>query len=218
MIVSEQLSSSRRRYLIGGGSLLALSGVAVLPPVIMARFEQQGLSKMGMAAGAIGFAMIVSGLLMVRRGRKNATEEAMPSAVRMAASGIAILAAFFALELCDRLVRQDGRIFYWSTFLLPPVLLLYVGLLARQRWAWWISRGFTGLAMLWFAGFIAVVPFAPLQNNGVPAPWYGRIYVAGVSLAFAAIFAVAWRSLAKPETRAYFGINRPERLQADLVQ
>lgn len=216
--MNERIQSSRKRYQIGGGSLIALSGLAIFPPVVMARFEQQGLSKMGMAAGAIGFAMIVIGLLLVQRGRKNATEEAMPSAVRMAVTGIAILAVFFALELCDRLVRQDGRIFYWSTFLLPPVLLLYAGLLARQRWAWWISRGFTGFAMLWFAGFIVVVPFAPLEADGVPAPWYGRVYVAGVSLAFAVIFALAWRSLAKPETRAYFGIRSPANLPADFVQ
>jgi hypothetical protein len=215
MALSEQRPSSRQRYLIGGGGLMSLSGIATFPPVIMARFEQQGLSGMGMAAGAVGLAMIVVGLLFIRQGRHSGAGEKMPSAVRMAVTGIAILAAFFALELCDRLVRQDGRIFYWSTFLLPPVLLLYAGLLARQRWAWWISRAFTGLAMLWFGGFMAIVPFAHLETDGVPAPWYGRVYVAAVSLAFAAIFALAWRSLARPETRAYFGINSPAKLHAD---
>jgi hypothetical protein len=50
-------------------------------------------------------------------------------------------------------------------------------------------------------------PFAHLQSHGVPVPWYGRIYVAVVSLVFASTLAGAFWSLGRPETRNYFGVN-----------
>ncbi|HVX14693.1 MAG TPA: hypothetical protein VHC22_26125 [Pirellulales bacterium] len=65
------------------------------------------------------------------------------------------------------------------------------------------------IGVVWFLTFLVPVPFAPLQANGVPAPWYGRIYVAGMTLAFAAILAAAFRSLGHAETRSYFGLARP---------
>jgi hypothetical protein len=64
------------------------------------------------------------------------------------------------------------------------------------------------LGVLWFLGFLVVVPFAPLQADGVPAPWYGRLYVAGVTLAFAGVFLAAFRALGRCETRNYFQRTR----------
>lgn len=69
------------------------------------------------------------------------------------------------------------------------------------------------LGVLWFLAFLALVPFVPLQANGVPAPWYERVYAAGVTVAFAAILATAFRSLGHPESRSYLGLARPQTVQ-----
>src|SRR5262249_47104959 len=134
---------------------------------------------------------------------------AMPAGVRAAVAANALILTFLALELSDRSVRQDGMLFYWTTFLFPPALLLFGGLVTARPWAWWVARGAAAAGVLWFLGFLAVVPFAPLQSDGVPVPWYGRVYVAGVTLAFAAVLAAAFRALGRPETRTYFGLMRP---------
>jgi hypothetical protein len=126
--------------------------------------------------------------------------------VRAAVAANVFFLAFFALELSDRLVRQNGRIFYWTTFLFPPALLLFCGLLAARRWAWWIARGAFAFVALWFLGFVAVIPFANLSTEAGPVPWYGRLYMMGVSLAFAGILAGAFWALGRPETRTYFGL------------
>jgi xanthine/uracil/vitamin C permease (AzgA family) len=138
----------------------------------------------------------------------------MPSGVRAAVAANVLFLAFFTLELSDRLVRQDGKLFYWTTFLLPPALLIFCGLVAAKPWAWWTSRGAAAFGVLWFLGFLAVTPFVPLQADGVPIPWYGRVYVACVSLAFAGILAGAFWSLGRPETRNYFGLIHTEGSEA----
>jgi hypothetical protein len=115
------------------------------------------------------------------------------------------------LELSDRSVRQNGKLFYWTTFLLPPALLLFVGLVAGKPWSSWVARGIAALGTLWFLGFQLIIPFAPLQADGIPTPWYGRVYMAGVTVVFAVIFATMFRSLGSAEARRYFGVFRSEK-------
>jgi hypothetical protein len=121
-----------------------------------------------------------------------------------------VFLVFFALELSDRVVGQEGRIFYWSALLVLPAGLLFCGLLAAQRWAWWKSRGAFALGALWFLLFLAMLPIAPLQGDGGPVVWYGRLYMAGVTLAFANNLACAYWWLGQSETRRYFGLLRTE--------
>lgn len=64
------------------------------------------------------------------------------------------------------------------------------------------------LGVLWFLGFLAMIPFLGLQSEGVPVPWQGRVYMACVTLAFAGILAGAFRSLGRQETWYYFGLIR----------
>ena len=166
-----------------------------------------------MTGVGIGFITVGGGLIAcgataaVLGSRRRAA--AMPAGVRAAVAANALVLAFLALELSDRVVRQDGRLFYWTTFLFPPALLLFGGLVAARPWSWWVARGAAALGVLWFLGFLAVVPFAPLQSDGVPVPWYGRVYMAGVTLAFAGVLAAAFRALGRPETRRYFGLVGP---------
>jgi hypothetical protein len=128
--------------------------------------------------------------------------------VRVAVAANVLFLAFFALELSDRLIQRDGKLFYWSTFLLPPALAIFCGLLAAQPWAWWTSRGAAALGVLWFLGFLVVIPFAHLETEGVPVPWQGRIYMACVTIAFAGILASAFWLLGRTDTRNYFGLIR----------
>ena len=61
---------------------------------------------------------------------------------------------------------------------------------------------------------VAVIPFGGIRGPGGPVPWYGRVYMICVSLAFAAILAGAFRSLGRPEARDYFRPARPQAVAA----
>jgi hypothetical protein len=180
----------------------------MIPPVVVSRLEHGGLNGLGIGVISVGCGLIAGGMAAAVAGFRRARGITMPSGVRAAVTANVLFLAFFALELSDRLVRRDGRIGYWSTFLLLPAFALFCGLLAARAWAWWVSRGAAGLAALWFLGFVAMIPFAKLQTDGVPVPWYGRVYMACISLMFAGILVGASRSLGRPETRSYFGLIR----------
>ena len=202
------------RLLLAGGSSAALVGVALVVPVVVAQMETGRLAGLGIGFVAAGCVLVACGSAAVAAGFRR-RPAGMPSGVRAAVAANALFLAFLALELSDRSVRQEGRLFYWTTFLLPPALLLFAGLVAARAWSWWVARAAAALGVLWFLGFLAAVPFAPLQADGVPAPWYGRVYVAGVTAAFAAVLAAAFRSLGTPEVRRYFGVMRPGGMAAE---
>lgn len=189
--------------IVGGAT--ALMGAGLIVPVVVDRLERGSLSALGAGFITVGVGMIVCGaaalVLGLRRGAPGT-----PSGVRTAIAANVVVLAFLALELSDRSVRQDGQLFYWTTFLFPPALLLFGGLIAARPWSWWVARGTAAIGVLWFVGFLVVIPFAPLQSDGVPAPWYGRLYAAGVTLVFAGVLAGAFRALGRPETRHYFGV------------
>lgn len=183
-----------------------MAGIGFIIPAVVARLETGRLSAAGIGFIVAGLMFLVAGLAAVAVGFRVRRGERMPGAVRAALLVNLLLLMFLALELSDRTVRQEGKLFYWTTFLLPPALLLFVGLVAGRRWAWWAARGLAACGTLWFVGFLAIVPFAPLQANGVPAPWYGRVYVATLTVFFAAIFATWFRTLGSSEARKHFGL------------
>jgi hypothetical protein len=198
------------RFLLAGGSLVALMGAAMILPVLLARLESGGQTTLGIGVIAVSCGMVMCGMTAVLVGVRQRRGSGMPSGVRAAVAANMLFLAFFALELSDRLVRQDGRIVYWSTFLFLPALWLFCGLLTARRWAWWTSRVAAAVGTLWFLGFMALIPFLDLRGEGGPVPWYGRIYMACVSLVFAGILAGAFWSLGRPETRNYFGRIRTD--------
>jgi hypothetical protein len=187
--------------------LAAMMGIAFIVPALVARMETGRLPGLGIGFIAAGCGLIACGVAAGVAGfRRRPT--GMPSGVRAAVAANVLILAFLALELSDRSVRQDGKLFYWTTPLLPPALLLFVGLVAGRPWAWWAARGVAAFGVVWFLGFLVLVPFAPLQADGVPAPWYGRVWAAGVTVVLAGILASAFRSLGSPEARRYFGVIR----------
>jgi hypothetical protein len=196
------------RFLLAGGSLSALMGTALIFPVVLARSESGAVSPVGIVVIAVACILIACGLTAVVVGIRQGHGSGLPGSVRTAVAANIIFLGFFALESSDRVVRQGGNIVYWSTYLFLPALLLFYGLLTARPWAWWLFRGVAALGTLWFLAFVAMSPFAHLQSHGVPVPWYGRIYVAGVSLVFAGTLAGAFWSLGRPETRSYFRLTR----------
>ncbi len=110
------------------------------------------------------------------------------------------------LELSDRLLRQDGRVFYWTSILILPAVAMFYGQVLAQLWAWWAARIMTAISTLWFAGFLFVIPFAHLRGPGGAVPWWGRIYVAGVTVVFASVSAYVFRSLGRAEAKAFYGM------------
>lgn len=189
-------------------------GAASIVPVAVHALEGGGLSKLGIVIVSVGCTLMVCGLTAVLLGWRKRLASGMCSGVRIAVAANSLFLAFLALELSDRLVRQDGKVFYWTTLLLPPALLLFWGLLAARRWAWHTFRGAAVFAVLWFLGFTVLIPFISLQADGVPVPWYGRVYMAGVSLALAAVFASAYWSLGRTDTRQYFDLTGGEAMEA----
>jgi hypothetical protein len=68
--------------------------------------------------------------------------------------------------------------------------------------------------VLWFLVWMVLIPFGDIRTEGGPVPWYGRVYMIGVSLVFAAILAGAYRSLGRPEARNYFRLPRSREVVA----
>ncbi|AMV19944.1 hypothetical protein [Planctomyces sp. SH-PL14] len=194
-----------RQAFVPIGWAVFFSALALIVPVVMGRLED-GLWTFarGAVLGVAG-SLLAVGVTLVWTGSRQSSPP-LPAGVRIALAANIVFLAFFALELSDRIVRQEGRIGYWSTYLHLPTLALFGGLVAGRRWAWWTWRLVSALSVLWFVGFAVLVPFARLQSDGIPIPWYGRVYVMAVTLAFVAILTAAFRSLGRPETRNWFGL------------
>jgi hypothetical protein len=195
------------RWLLAGGFSAALMGVGLAVPPMVADAEMRPPTGLALglllAAGVLaagGVAGIIAGLW--RRGGLS-----MPSAVRVAVLANVFLLGFCALELSDRLVRQEGRVLYWTTFLFPLALVTFYGLLSARRWAWWVCRILTAVATLWFVAWVPLIPFADVRGEDGPVPWYGRLFMIGMCLAFAGVSAGAFWSLGRPEARTYFGFG-----------
>ena len=181
-------------------------------PVLVDALELGGPTTIVMGVGSVGLCFMACGLTAFVAGIQQRFATEMPSGTRMAVAANILFLAFFALELSDRLVRRDGEIIYWTTFLILPTLLLFCSLLTARRWAWWTSCGIAALGVLWFLGFVILIPFANIQTEGVPTPWYGRVYMICLSLIFASVLACAFWSIGRLETRIYFGLVHTRRI------
>ena len=128
------------RIYFWGGLTTVLMGAGLAIPVVAAWWERGRWTGLGIGILVAAAGLVVGGLLAALLGGRRGAA-GMPSGVRAAVAANALFLAFLALELSDRSVRQNGKLFYWTTFLLPPALLLFGGLLAAHRWSWWAARG-----------------------------------------------------------------------------
>jgi hypothetical protein len=205
------LAASKRLFLVSGILCVAL-GAGWMFPIMIGCLTGSALPRDGYAAVTVGVVLTVSGVAVVLgsvvwRGREMPL---IPAPVRAVMAGNIVFLAFCALETSDGLVYRGGRIVYWTSFLFLPALALLYGHALAHRWAWWVAKIMAVLAALWFLGFIVLLPFAHLQGPSGPTPWYGRLYMAGVSLIFAGIAAYVLRSLNQPAACHYFRLV-PER-------
>jgi len=153
---------------------------------------------------SIAVLLIMGGGTMAIRAFRRSRNGDMPAPVRATTMATIIFLAFCGLEFSDGLIRQDGRVFYWTSVLFLPALALLYGLVAAQRWAWWTTRVVAVLAVVWFVAFTLMIPFADVRAEGVRVPWQGRLYMGAVSVMFASLAAYAFRALGRSEAREYF--------------
>jgi hypothetical protein len=198
---------SGSRLLLVSGILGVALGAGGIFPLVMGWLGGGGIPRQGVGMLAVGLALIVGGIGVVGAtiGRSRRAGGSVPAPVRAVMAANVLFLAFCAIELSDGWVYRGGRIFYWTSVLFAPALVVLYGHVLAQRWAWWVARGLAAIAVLWFVGFMFVIPFADLRANGVSAPWYGRLYMEGVTLVFASIAAYAFYSLGSAEARRYFG-------------
>jgi hypothetical protein len=160
------------------------------------------------AVASVGPLLILCGVVAIWCGFRELRVATVPPPVRAAIAGNGLFVAFCVLEFSDGLLRQGGRVFYWTSILFLPALVLFYGQVQAHRWAWWGARIVTALFTLWFAGFLLVIPFVRLRSNGVDAPWWGRIWAASITLMFISVSAYAFRSLGRAEARSFYGIQQ----------
>lgn len=189
------------------GLLAAISGAAWLIPAIAAKVERGELKVQEYAVASVGLLLIVGGAIALWLGFSELRKGAMPPPVRAALMGNGLLIAFCMLEFSDGLLRQGGRVFYWTSILFLPALALFYGQVLAQQWAWWAARLLTALFTLWFVVFLLMIPFVHLRGPDGVIPWWGRIYVAAVTLTFASVSGYAFSSLGCAEARTFYGMS-----------
>ncbi len=193
------------RLTLVGSILVAACGVAAIVPAVHSYLALGFFSGPASTVVSLGVIFILGGAVVGLSAYRHSRDYTMPAPVRATVMATIVFLAFCALEFSDGLLRQDGRIFYWTSVLFLPALGLLYGLVSAQHWAWWVARVTAALAVLWFSFFIVLIPFANLRTDGVPVPWQGRLYMVGVTVLFASIAASAFRSLGRPDAKKYFG-------------
>ena len=195
------------RLVVVGSVLVSACGVAIIIPAIpqyLSVGDVPGLTSVVIAVGVTFlFGGAAAGFFTFRRSRR----DGIPAPVRATIMATIVFLAFCALEFSDGLLNQDGRVFYWTSALFLPALGVLYGLVTAQRWAWWVARAAAALSVLWFCGFLLLIPFANLRTDGIPVPWQGRLYMAALTFFFASIAGYAFQSLGRPNTKEYFGNN-----------
>jgi hypothetical protein len=191
---------------IAKGWLLEVMGVAMLLPVLVEWLAYGVVRSAGVWMIASGSVLIGWGTATLVTGYQRQARLSLPRGVRAAVFANGVILTFCALEFSDRLVRQEGRIFYWNLFLTPPALVLFWGLTTARSWAWWTCRAGTALGVCLFLGFACLIPFGNLRTDGVPVPWDGQLYMITVSLGFASTLAAAFWEIGRKEGRSHFGL------------
>ncbi|HEV7402644.1 MAG TPA: hypothetical protein VGO11_06960 [Chthoniobacteraceae bacterium] len=190
------------------GLLAAASGAAWLVPALAAWLERGPLGWRDCAIASVGLALILGGAIAVWWGFRDLRLASIPAPVRASIVGNGLFVSFFMLEFSDGFIRSGRSVFYWTSVLFLPALVLFYGQLTARRWAWRVARITTAIFTLWFVGFLLVIPFAHLRGPGGAVPWWGRIYVASVTLAMAGISGYVFCSLGHAETKTYYGLQK----------
>jgi hypothetical protein len=192
------------RLVLISGVLAVAFGVTVIIPALAENLNHGLFSGLVGVVVSFGIMLILGGGAAILFARRHPSSVAMPAPVRATVMAAILFLAFCMLEFSDGLLRQDGRIFYWTSVLFLPALVLLYGLVSAHRWAWWVTRVAAALAVLWFVAFMVIIPFADLRADGVSTPLRGRLYMEAVTLVFAGISFYVFRCLGRAEAKNYF--------------
>lgn len=195
------------RLVLISGILGVAFGVAVIIPALAGNLNRGLFSGLVGVVVSLGIMLILGGGAAILIARRRPGGVAMPAPVRATVMATILFLAFCMLEFSDGLLRQGGRIFYWTSVLFLPALVLLYGLVSAHRWAWWVTRVAAALAVLWFVAFMVLIPFIDLRADGVSTPLRGRLYMEAVTLVFAGISFYVFRCLGRAEAKNYFANN-----------
>jgi hypothetical protein len=184
------------------GILSLASALGALVPVAANYVGDGEVNGLGTIILSVAAVLLMIGGVMVGKGWPQ--RAVVPAPVRAAIFGNTLFIAFFVLELSDGLLRQHGRVFYWTSVLFVPALLMFHGLVSGRAWAWWTARAATALLILWFAAFMVFIPFGHLKRGSEVTPWYGRLYMMVFTLVLASVVAAMFRALGSGEARRFF--------------
>ncbi len=197
------------RFLLPGGLLGALVGVALLVPVFVAWRATGGLSPLGTGVFLLGGLLVPGGVAAAMLGVRAPHSLSAPVSVKAALCGNGLFLALFALEISDGLVRRGGAIHPLSTLAFGPALLLFCGQVAGRGWAWMAARVVALLFVLWFLAGSALVCVAQPHDEQGPVSVWVRAWMVGVGLALAGVLAAGFVALGRPSARRYFGRECP---------
>jgi hypothetical protein len=189
------------------GILSVAMGAAWFVPAAAEWLDRGAFERRDYAVVSVGLVLILGGVFAIACGFRSLRLGSMPAPVRAVITANGLFLSFCALEFSDGLLRQGGRVFYWTSVLFLPALVVFCGQVLGKRWAWWVARAVAAFAITWFVGIMLLIPFAELRGSGgIAVPWYGRVYMAGVSLLFASVSAYAFRSLGHAEAKEFYGV------------
>lgn len=192
------------------GLLAVASGVAWIIPVVAASLAGRTFDARDYTIASVGPIVILAGMFVLSRSLRGLRSISIPAAVRAVIVANGLFLAFCALEFSDRLLLRGGRVFYWTSVLFIPALVLFYGQVSARRWAWWTTRIMAVFSTLWFVGFLMLIPFVQLQGGGVKGDGSdagGRLWAAGLTVVFASISAYVSWSLGRAEARNFYGLS-----------
>lgn len=133
----------------------------------------------------------------------------LPTSLLIGLGATIIFLALFALEISHGMIRENGTLAK-SLFAFPPTLLLFWGMLTRQRWALLGARVAAFLGALWFFGWaLAAAILRPVDQYGPVWVW-----IMGVSLVLGSILVAGFLGLGRASTRQHYGLTCPRCQQA----
>ena len=103
-----------RLLLVIGSACLAM-GTTWLLPIFFELSLGEPLSEIGRNVAWLGPAMLAAGIVLMAWGFRRPKPARLPGPVRMAITVNVLFLSFCSLEFSDGLVRQDGRLLYWTT-------------------------------------------------------------------------------------------------------
>src|SRR4051794_6574870 len=109
------------------GLLAMASGAAWLIPALAAWLERGPLGGQDCAIASFGLVLILGGMTAVWWGFRELRLAAIPAPVRASIAGNGLFIAFFMLEFSDGFIRSGRSIFYWTSALFLPALVLFYG-------------------------------------------------------------------------------------------